>query len=80
MKEEILASQTPSDNQVSERELQQRKARIIAAIPKPLPDLSGKMALQRGDIAPAYSSCYVNFTHIPGIFTLKSAVHGGPIL
>jgi hypothetical protein len=37
VKEEILASQTPPDNQVSEREVQQRKARIVAAIRKPLP-------------------------------------------
>ncbi len=44
MKEEILASQTPPDNQVSEREVQQRKARIVAAIRKPIPDLSAKFA------------------------------------
>ena len=36
VKEEILASQTPPDNQVSQREVQQRKARIVAAIRKPL--------------------------------------------
>ena len=44
VKEEILASQTPPDNQVSERELQQRKARFVAAIRKPIPDLSAKLA------------------------------------
>ncbi len=43
VKEEILASQTPPDNQVSQREVQQSKARIVAAIRKPIPDQSAKL-------------------------------------
>ena len=57
VKEKILASQTPPDNQVSERELQQRKARIVAAIRKPIPDLSAKLAeLMNPEMLPLSSS------------------------